>query len=139
MNYRELEELTQEIRRNRPAAEEPTIEQPDLVAQRRQQARLFLSSMFLTLILLGGLFGFVLVENSFRLVGMGSFPQEVFSVRLTPEGIISGTDLPRLPEEELAQLARYADLAEPLLLPRSVRVIARLLLAAFGAAGEYLF
>ena len=95
--------------------------------------------MFLTLILLGGLFGFVLVENSFRQVGMGSLPQEVFSAYRTPEGIVSGAGLPKNSDAEPVRLARYADLAEPLLIPRNARVTVKLVLALLGAAEDLLF
>lgn len=66
---------------------EPEPEELSLPEQRRQTARQFFGAMFLTLILLGGVFGALLVEESYRRVGMGSLPTQVFSARLTEEGI----------------------------------------------------
>ena len=141
MNYRELEDLTREIRERAAGEADESQAAPaeSLSSRRRRQGRLFLGSMFLTLILLGGLFGFVLVENSFRQVGMGSLPQEVFSAYRTPEGIVSGAGLPKNSDAEPVRLARYADLAEPLLIPRNARVTVKLVLALLGAAEDLLF
>ena len=66
---------------------EPEPKELSLPEQRRQTARQFFGAMFLTLILLGGVFGALLVEESYRRVGMGSLPTQVFSARLTEEGI----------------------------------------------------
>lgn len=57
----------------------PEPEELSLPEQRRQTARQFFGAMFLTLILLGGVFGALLVEESYRRVGMGSLPTQVFS------------------------------------------------------------
>ena len=47
---------------------EPEPEELSLPEQRRQAARQFFGAMFLTLILLGGVFGALLVEESYRRV-----------------------------------------------------------------------
>ena len=77
------------VRQGKTAPDEqdliPEPEELSLPEQRRQTARQFFGAMFLTLILLGGVFGALLVEESYRRVGMGSLPTQVFSARLTEE------------------------------------------------------
>ena len=46
--------------------------EPSLQQQRRQTARQFFGAMLLTLMLMGGCFGALLVQESYRQVGMGS-------------------------------------------------------------------
>ena len=57
---------------------------PSLQQQRRQTARQFFGAMLLTLMLMGGCFGALLVQESYRQVGMGSPPTPVISARLSP-------------------------------------------------------
>lgn len=109
-------------------ATEPVAKEPSLREERRQTARQFFGAMFLTLILLGGLFGALLVEESYRRVGMGSLPDEIFSARLTDEGIQLTSGAPVPDPDRAARLAWIADRLEPFLLPRGIRVTVRALL-----------
>ena len=103
--------------------------EPSLQQQRRQTARQFFGAMLLTLMLMGGCFGALLVQESYRQVGMGSPPPPViFHPRLTGSGVEFVTDAAPTPEEQ-AQLCWFLDRLEPLLLPpRGLRLTARLLL-----------
>ena len=103
---------------------EPEPEELSLPEQRRQTAR----QMFLTLILLGGVFGALLVEEGYRRVGMGSLPTQVFSARLTEEGIAFTVGKAAPDPEQTARLAWLADRLEPFLLPRGLRITVRALL-----------
>ena len=103
-------------------------EELSLPEQRRQTARQFFGAMFLTLILLGGVFGALLVEESYRRVGMGSLPTQVFSARLTEEGIAFTVGEAAPDPEQTARLAWLADRLEPFLLPRGLRITVRALL-----------
>ena len=107
---------------------EPEPEELSLPEQRRQTARQFFGAMFLTLILLGGVFGALLVEESYRRVGMGSLPTQVFSARLTEEGIAFTVGEAAPDPEQTARLAWLADRLEPFLLPRGLRITVRALL-----------
>ena len=109
------------------AAEElfPALALPE---PRRQTARGFFGALFLTLTLLGGLYGFVLVEESYRQVGMGSLPTEIFSARWAGDGIETTVIAPGSDPEDTRRLAWVLDRAEPFLLPRGLRVAARVLL-----------
>ena len=107
---------------------EPEPEELSLPEQRRQTARQFFRAMFLTLILLGGVFGALLVEESYRRVGMGSLPTQVFSARLTEEGIAFTVGEAAPDPEQTARLAWLADRLEPFLLPRGLRITVRALL-----------
>ena len=106
----------------------PEPEELSLPEQRRQTARQFFGAMFLTLILLGGVFGALLVEESYRRVGMGSLPTQVFSARLTEEGIAFTVGEAAHDPEQTARLAWLADRLEPFLLPRGLRITVRALL-----------
>lgn len=106
----------------------PEPEELSLPEQRRQTARQFFGAMFLTLILLGGVFGALLVEESYRRVGMGSLPTQVFSARLTEEGIAFTVGEAAPDPEQTARLAWLADRLEPFLLPRGLRITVRALL-----------
>ena len=101
--------------------------EPSLQQQRRQIARQFFGAMLLTLMLMGGCFGALLVQESYRQVGMGSPPTPVISARLTGSGVEFVTDAAPTPEEQ-AQLCWFLDRLEPFLLPRGLRLTARLLL-----------
>lgn len=122
------------VRRGRTAPDEadlspePEPEELSLPEQRRQTARQFFGAMFLTLILLGGVFGALLVEESYRRVGMGSLPTQVFSARLTEEGIAFTVGEAAPDPEQTARLAWLADRLEPFLLPRGLRITVRALL-----------
>lgn len=107
---------------------EPEPEELSLPEQRRQTARQFFGAMFLTLILLGGVFGALLVEEGYRRVGMGSLPTQVFSARLTEEGIAFTVGKAAPDPEQTARLAWLADRLEPFPLPRGLRIIVRALL-----------
>ena len=109
-------------------APEPAAGEPSLQEERRRTARQFFGAMFLTLILLGGLFGALLVEESYRRVGMGSLPDEIFSARLTDEGILLTSGAPVPDPDRISRLAWIADRLEPFLLPRGVRLTVRALL-----------
>ena len=101
--------------------------EPSLQQQHRQTARQFFGALLLTLTLLGGCFGALLVQESYRRVGMGSPPTPVISARLTGEGIAFVTDAAPTPEEQ-ARLCWLLDRLEPFLLPRGLRLTARALL-----------
>lgn len=107
---------------------EPEPVELSLPRQRQQTARQFFGAMFLTLILLGGAFGMLLVEESYRQVGMDSLPAQVFSARLTGEGIVFTVGEAAPDPEQTARLAWLADRLEPFLLPRGLRVTVRALL-----------
>ena len=109
---------------------EPVPETPGLQAERRQMARQFFGAMFLTLTLMGGVFGFLLVEESYRRVGMGSLPEEIFTARLTEEGIEFTSGEPVPDPAETHRLAWFADRLEPFVLPRGFRLTVRALLGA---------
>lgn len=145
----EAEQILEEVRRHRQTEELPVTRNPgerregdtrweaaeelfpalSLPEPRRQTARLFFGSLFLTLTLLGGVFGFVLVEESYRQVGMGSLPTEIFSARWTGDGIETTVTAPGSAPEDTQRLAWLFDRAEPFLLPRGLRVTVRVLLA----------
>ena len=83
MTDRELDALLAEIRANRPKPPPdpaPPPPEPELHA-RLDTARTFLGAMFLTLTLLGGFFGFVLVDDSYRAVGFLAEPPSPPSAR----------------------------------------------------------
>ena len=135
MTDRELDALLAEIRANRPKPPPdpaPPPPEPELHA-RLDTARTFLGAMFLTLTLLGGFFGFVLVDESYRAVGFLADPSATVAAIRTPEGIVTVTEpaSPALP-------AGLLDRLEPFLLPRPLRLTAQLLLLAAGAAEEAL-
>ena len=105
-----------------------------LAEQRRQTARQFFGAMFLTLILLGGVFGALLVEESYRRVGMGSLPTQVFSARLTEEGIaFTVGEAAPAPERAAPGWPGWQSRLEPFLLPRGLRITVRALLGAEGS------
>ena len=84
--------------------------------------------MFLTLILLGGVFGALLVEESYRRDGNGQ-PAHPGIFRPAHRGgdrVHRRGSCPR--PEQTARLAWLADRLEPFLLPRGLRITVRALL-----------
>ena len=135
MTDRELDALLAEIRANRPKPPPdpaPPPPEPELHA-RLDTARTFLGAMFLTLTLLGGFFGFVLVDESYRAVGFLADPSATVAAIRTPEGIV-----PVPGPASLMRPARRSTRFPPLSLPRPLRLTAQLLLLAAGAAEEAL-
>ena len=105
--YQEILKITQEARQRRPQAEPSSETNIAAVSAVPAQRSLFWGSFALTLALLAGFLGMVLVQNSFVQVGL--YQQSGTAPVSTSERLVSA---------QTAQIIRWA---EPFVLPVTVR------------------